>query len=111
MLVLFYNAKLRPLNTNFKLSWAEPYRIVEVFSNGTVQLADLDGKLFAKVVNGSEVKPYIDEYSDPLDSDSATQAEPVNILPDDTKCPLEDRAPLESRALQYDRTVWDDLIS
>ena len=43
--------------------WMGPYRVTEIFQNGSLQLEDLQGNWFDTRVNGSRVKQYQPESS------------------------------------------------
>ncbi|KAL2651374.1 hypothetical protein R1flu_019502 [Riccia fluitans] len=41
------------------LNWRGPYKVVEVFDNGSVQLANMNDEMMGTRVNGHRVKKYI----------------------------------------------------
>ncbi|MCO5573942.1 hypothetical protein L7F22_027720 [Adiantum nelumboides] len=58
-LVLRYNSKLdKTFQKKFQIKWEGPFKVVECFSNGTYQLANLDGVLHKSRVNGLRLKLY-----------------------------------------------------
>lgn len=58
-LVLRYNTRLdNSLQKKFQVKWEGPFMVMQVFPNGTYQLADLDGTLHASRVNGYRLKKY-----------------------------------------------------
>ncbi|MCO5614809.1 hypothetical protein L7F22_069093 [Adiantum nelumboides] len=58
-LVLRYNSKLdKTFQKKFQIKWEGPFKVVECFSNGTYQLANLDGVLHKSRVNGLHLKLY-----------------------------------------------------
>ena len=58
-LVLRYNSKLdNTFQKKFQVKWEGPFKVVSCFTNGTYQLANLDGTLHASRVNGLRLKPY-----------------------------------------------------
>ncbi|MCO5579123.1 hypothetical protein L7F22_032975 [Adiantum nelumboides] len=58
-LVLRYNSKLdKTFQKKFQIKWEGPFKVVECFSNGTYQLANLDGALHKSRVNGLPLKLY-----------------------------------------------------
>ncbi|MCO5565066.1 hypothetical protein L7F22_018737 [Adiantum nelumboides] len=58
-LVLRYNSKLdKTFQKKFQIKWEGPFKVVECFSNGTYQLANLDGVLHKSRVNGLCLKLY-----------------------------------------------------
>ena len=60
-LVLLYDNRHKEFPGKLHIRWLGPYHVVQVFSNGTLQLADLGGQLLETRVNGSRVKLYIPE--------------------------------------------------
>ncbi|MCO5594736.1 hypothetical protein L7F22_048769 [Adiantum nelumboides] len=58
-LVLHYNSKLdKTFQKKFQIKWEGPFKVLECFSNGTYQLAILDGVLHKSRVNGLRLKLY-----------------------------------------------------
>ncbi|MCO5574899.1 hypothetical protein L7F22_028693 [Adiantum nelumboides] len=58
-LVLRYNSKLdKTFQKKFQIKWEGLFKVVECFSNGTYQLANLDGVLHKSRVNGLRLKLY-----------------------------------------------------
>lgn len=51
-LALLYVSRHASFPGKLHLRWMGPYRVVEVFSNGSIQLADLAGDLLGTRVNG-----------------------------------------------------------
>ena len=58
-MVLRYNSKLeKTFQRKFQIKWEGPFLVIDRFSNGTYQLADLDGSLHESRVNGYRLKKY-----------------------------------------------------
>ena len=57
-LVLLYDSRYRKHLGKLKMHWMGPYRVVQVFNNGFVQLANLQGELLPTRVNGARLKQY-----------------------------------------------------
>lgn len=56
--VLLYDSRYFDFPGKFQLRWHGPYRITEIFPNGSVQLEDFTGKRFATRINGNRLKRY-----------------------------------------------------
>ncbi len=54
--VLLYNSRLKLFPDKLKSRWSGPYRVVEVFPYGAVEVIDSLGKMFK--VNGQRLKHY-----------------------------------------------------
>lgn len=57
MQVLLFNSRLRLFPGKLKTRWSGPFKVVEVFPYGSVELEGTDGQRFK--VNGQRVKPYL----------------------------------------------------
>ncbi|OAE30483.1 hypothetical protein AXG93_3902s1000 [Marchantia polymorpha subsp. ruderalis] len=57
-LALPYDSRHARFPGKLHLRWMRPYRVVEVFSNGSIQLADLSRQMLGTRVNGWRVKKY-----------------------------------------------------
>lgn len=57
-LALLYDSRHARFPGKLHLRWMGPYRVVEVFPNGSIQLADLAGDLLGTRVNGWRLKKY-----------------------------------------------------
>ena len=57
-LVLLYDSRYKKFPGKLKIRWMGPYRVEEVFLNGSLQLTDLQGAWLDTRVNGSRVKKY-----------------------------------------------------
>ncbi|MCO5552572.1 hypothetical protein L7F22_006085 [Adiantum nelumboides] len=58
-MVLRYNSKLdRTFQKKFQIKWQGPFLVLDMFSNGTYQLADLNGTPHKARVNGYRLKKY-----------------------------------------------------
>ena len=56
--VLLYDSRYLDFPGKFQLRWHGPYKVTEVFQNGSVQLEDYEGKHLATRVNGNRLKLY-----------------------------------------------------
>jgi hypothetical protein len=54
-----------------------PYRVTEVFGNGSLQLEDLQGNWLETRVNGSRVKQYRQEISTKEEGGTPSEEEPT----------------------------------
>ncbi|XP_070048919.1 uncharacterized protein [Nicotiana tomentosiformis] len=57
-LVLLYNSRLRLFSGKMKSRWLGPFRVVQVFSTGAVEIESKDGTNRFKV-NGQRMKHYL----------------------------------------------------
>ena len=57
-LVLLFDGRHLKFSSKFANSWLGPFRVHEVFRNGSIQLAALDGTLFQNRVNADRLKVY-----------------------------------------------------
>ncbi|OAE20015.1 hypothetical protein AXG93_17s1150 [Marchantia polymorpha subsp. ruderalis] len=57
-LALLYDSRHARFPGKLHLRWMGPYKVVEVFPNGSIQLADLTGELLGTRVNGWRLKKY-----------------------------------------------------
>ena len=62
-LVLLYNNRRERFPGKLHTRWMGPYRVAELFENGSLQLEDLQGNWLETRVNGSRVKQYRPEVS------------------------------------------------
>jgi len=67
-LVLLYDSRHQNFPGKLHTRWMGPYRVTETFSNGSLQLEDLEGKWMDTRVNGSRVKKYYPESVSEEDS-------------------------------------------
>jgi hypothetical protein len=58
-LVLMYDSRYKQFPGKLKVRWMGPYRVIDVNSNGSLQLADLQGTWIDTRINGSRIKKYI----------------------------------------------------
>lgn len=54
-----------------------PYRVAELFENGSLQLEDLQGNWLGTCVNGSRVKEYLPEVSTENKDDTRPEEDPT----------------------------------
>ena len=66
-LVLLYDSRHKEFPGKLHTRWLGPYKVTEVFSNGSLQLEDLDGNWMDTRVNGSRVKKYHPESESDVD--------------------------------------------
>lgn len=57
-LVLLYDSRHVKFPEKLQLRWIGPYKVKKRYNNGSVQLEDLEGNLFATRVNGGRIKRY-----------------------------------------------------
>ena len=57
-LVLLYDNRHEKFLGKLHTRWMDPYKVVELFENGSLQLEDLQGNWLETRVNGSRVKQY-----------------------------------------------------
>lgn len=57
-MVLLYDNRYEDFPGKLHTRWMGPYRVTEVFQNGSLQLEDLQGNWLDTRVNGSRVKQY-----------------------------------------------------
>ena len=62
-LVLLYDNRHKQFPSKLHTRWMEPYRVTTVYTNGSLQLEDLQGIWLDTRVNGSRVKRYKPESS------------------------------------------------
>ncbi|KAL3687533.1 hypothetical protein R1sor_013842 [Riccia sorocarpa] len=55
---LLYDSRHEKFPGKLHMRWMAPYKVAEVFQNGSVQLKDMENNLFATRVNGWRVKKY-----------------------------------------------------
>jgi hypothetical protein len=58
-LVLFYDNRHKEFPGKLHTRWMGPYRVCQIFPNGSLQLENLQGQWLDTRVNGSRVKKYI----------------------------------------------------
>ena len=64
-MVLLYDNRHEDFPGKLHTRWMGPYKVREIFSNGSLQLEDLQGNNLDTRVNGSRVKKYnLDTFSD-----------------------------------------------
>jgi hypothetical protein len=56
--VLLYDSRFMKFPGKFQFRWHGPFQVKEVFSNGSVQLADARGNFFVTRINGNRLKRY-----------------------------------------------------
>ena len=56
--VLLYDSRYLDFPGKFQLRWHGPYKVTEVFQNGSIQLEDYEGKQLATRINGNRLKLY-----------------------------------------------------
>jgi hypothetical protein len=57
-LVLFYDNRHKEFPGKLHTRWMGPYRVCQIFPNGSLQLENLQGQWLDTMVNGSRVKKY-----------------------------------------------------
>ena len=57
-LVLLYDSKFIKHLGKLQMYWLGPYVVQSITFGGIVQLQQLDGAMFPKLINGSHLKPY-----------------------------------------------------
>ena len=57
-LVLLYDSRFQHFPGKLQVRWHGPYRVLECFPNGFVQLADFAGTQFLTCINGNWLKLY-----------------------------------------------------
>lgn len=75
-LVLLYDSRHQKFPGKLHTRWIGPYKVTEVFSNGSLQLEDLQGNLMDTRVNGSRVKKYHPESLTEEESGSGPESSP-----------------------------------
>ena len=70
-MVLLYDNRYEDFPGKLHTRWMGPYRVTEVYQNGSLQLEDLQGNWLDTRVNGSRIKQYLPESS----SDDETNSE------------------------------------
>ena len=58
-LILYYNSQFQKFPGKFHMRWFGPYRILNSFSSGFVELQDFAEKVHLTCYNGHRLKPYI----------------------------------------------------
>ena len=61
-LVIMYDNKFFKHPGNIGTHWLGPYVVKEITDEGVVNLEKLDGMEVKKLINGSRLKPYFDNY-------------------------------------------------
>ena len=69
-LVLLYDNRREKFPGKLHTRWMGPYRVVELYENGSLQLEDLQGNWLETRVNGSRVKRYQPDVSTEEDEDT-----------------------------------------
>ena len=67
-LVMMYDSKFLKHLGKLKTHWLGPYVVVHITEVGTVKLHKLDGTPVAGMINGSQLKPYLDDCDTVLQS-------------------------------------------
>ena len=57
-LALLYNSQVKGKPKKLHIEWMGPYIVEEINSNGSVRLRTLQGTVFQKLVNSSQLKRY-----------------------------------------------------
>ena len=57
-LVLLYDSRFQHFPGKLQVQWHGPYRVLECFPNGSIQLADFSGNQFLTHINGNQLKLY-----------------------------------------------------
>ena len=65
--MLLYDSRHKEFPGKLHTRWLGPYKVTEIFSNGSLQLEDLEGKSMDTRVNGSRVKKYHPESGSDVD--------------------------------------------
>ena len=68
MKVLLFNSRLRLFPGKLRSRWDGPFKIVQVFEHGVVELLDSKTQKTFKV-NGHRVKPYLEEPNNIVEMD------------------------------------------
>jgi len=76
-LILLYDNRHERFPGKLHTRWMGPYRVTEVFGNGSLQLEDLQGNWLETRVNGSRVKQYRPEVSTEEDGSTPSEEEPT----------------------------------
>ncbi|KAL2623643.1 hypothetical protein R1flu_003848 [Riccia fluitans] len=58
-LALLFDSRKEHFLGKLNLNWKDPYKVIEVFDNGSVQLATMDGEESETRTNGHNVKKYL----------------------------------------------------
>nr|XP_009615067.1 uncharacterized protein LOC104107858 [Nicotiana tomentosiformis] len=74
-LVLLYNSRLRLFSSKLKSRWSGPFRVVQVFSSGVVEIESEDGTN-KFTVNGQRLKHYLGMVEEKRDRMVITLEEP-----------------------------------
>ena len=75
-MVLLYDNRHQKFPGKLHTRWMGPYRVAQIFQNGSLQLEDLQGNWLETRVNGSRVKNYNPEsFTDPEDSENSAGEE------------------------------------
>ena len=70
----------------FAPHWQGPYKVLEMFGNGSYQLVDISGQLHKTRVNGWQLKPYFSQIFDEqveLATTSLDNDEPLGLITQD----------------------------
>ena len=65
--VLLYDSRYLDFPGKFQLRWQGPYKVMEVFPNGSIQLQDFEGKQLATRINGNRLKLYQSSNQDGME--------------------------------------------
>jgi hypothetical protein len=76
-LVLLYDNQHERFPGKLHTRWMGPYRVTEVFENGSLQLEDLQGNWLETRVNSSRVKRYQPEISTEEEGGTPSEEEPI----------------------------------
>jgi hypothetical protein len=57
-LVMLYDSWFQKFLSKLKMWWLGPFRVSEAFSNGSIQLATLNGDALSNRINGDQLKIY-----------------------------------------------------
>jgi hypothetical protein len=76
-LVLLYDNRHEQFPSKLHTRWMGPYRVTEVFENGSLQLKDLQGNWLETRLNGSRVKRYQPEISTEEEGGTPSEEEPT----------------------------------
>jgi len=57
-LALLFDSKYQDFMGKLQTRWMGPYKILQIFENGTIQLEPIDGSRIVMLVNGHRLHPY-----------------------------------------------------